>query len=250
MSHPNERKCDQLPGIHIEPPAKVLAVIRRGEVFDAQIDADHLAGFPGLWRAVHQDDVQEKHTVPSFDERCTPRTATFETPFLVVPKHGRKALSGMKERQAEGPIPLPEAENALIVVNRRRRKRGVGFALDLQGSADAGNRSNGQVGRQPKAAPDLSVADMLDLHLVTRMDLACHVGNEIAGVGKGHKCRVEFAALFWSGRKFAGNCAYGVHKGRYITRDHHIQRRLKPWKAFPPLPLKGCGIHGLKPRFW
>jgi hypothetical protein len=24
---------------------------------------------------------------------------------------------------------------------------------------------------------------------------------------------------------------------------------LKPWKAFPPLPLKGRGIHGLKPNF-
>src|SRR6266446_2550841 len=26
------------------------------------------------------------------------------------------------------------------------------------------------------------------------------------------------------------------------------QRRLKPWKAFPPLPLNGRGFHGLKPR--
>jgi len=128
----------------------------------------------------------------------------------------------MQKRQAIRPVPLTKAEDTLIVVNRGGLKRGVGFALDLHGRTDARNGSNDQVGRQAKAAAHFCVAGVLNLHLVARRNLACHVGNEVAGVGKGDKRRVEFSALLWGWRKFAGKRPYGVHRECYITYESYI----------------------------
>ena len=229
--------------------AKVFAVIRCCQVLDAQIDANDLAGRVGIWRSVYQYNMQKEHAIPPFDKRGAPRMAARQLALLVGTKHGVKMRSGVQERQTEGPISLPEAEDTLVVVHRGRRKGRVGFLGNLERSTDTRNGPNRQIGRQPKAAADFSVAGMLDDDFVARMDLTSYVRNVVAGIGKGHQRRVEFNALLWGRRKFAGNRANGVHSGHYITCEYQKQLRLKPWKAFPPLPINRRGFHGLKPRF-
>jgi hypothetical protein len=87
--------------------------------------------------------MQEERAIMPLDQRGTCRCLVLESCLLVVAQRGHKTLTVLEQGQAEGPIPLTKAEDALIIGNRRGLKRGVGFALDLQGGADAGNRSNG-----------------------------------------------------------------------------------------------------------
>ena len=63
----------------------------------------------------------------------------------------------MEQRQREGPIPLSEAEDALIVVNRRGLEGRMGFALDLECRTDPSNSPDSQIGRQPKPRPNIRV---------------------------------------------------------------------------------------------
>ena len=201
-------------------------------------------------------DVQEIGPIAAFDQRRTGGILSRETGFLMVPQGHLKACSAYGrlasrpyQRQATGPILLPKAENALIVVNRGGRKRRVGFLFDLQRGTDTGNSPNGEVGRQTEACPDIAVTRLLHLHLVGGMDLACHVRNVVAGLGKGVQCRIKRRALWWCWGQFAGHRAYSLHEESIHIFHSHTNLWLKPGKAFSPLPLKRRGIHGLKPNF-
>jgi len=216
----------------------------------AKIDAQRAGWCVGRRNGAFELDMQEERAITTLDERGTGRCLALEPPLLVVAKHGLKPCACVQERQAQGPVPFPEAENALIVVHRGGLKRRVDFALDLQSGTDMRNGANDQVGRQAKAASDLRIAGMLHLDLVTRMDLAHHIGNEVAGVCKGDKRGVEFGALLWGWRKFAGYRSYAVHRGHYITVNVTYNFGSSPGKALPPLPINRRGIHGLKPNFW
>ena len=202
-----------------------LAVIRGGEVLDAQIDANNASRLLGVWSAVHQNDVQEETSVPSFDQRSTARDTAFESTLLVVAQRRLKSRSAVEQRQAKGPVPLPKAEDTLIVVNRRGLKSRVCLGRDLERRTDTRNSPNGQVGRQAKALADVVVAGMLNLHFVTRMDRTRDVSHKVAGIGEGHKRSVQFGALLIGRHKFTGNRAYRFHKDilshAFITYNHH-----------------------------
>ena len=87
----------------------------------------------------------------------------------------------------------------------------MGFGFDLERGTHTGNGSDRQVCRQAKAFPHLMVTGMLDLDFVGGMDLACHLSNEGAGVGKGEQGRIKCRALWWCWGQFAGHGAYSLH---------------------------------------
>ena len=97
----------------------------------------------------------------------------------------------------------------------------MGLAFDLQYRTHPSDSAYGQIRRQPKPRPDIDIARMLELHLVRGVLPPCHVRNEVAGVGKSLKRCVDLSALFWRGRQFTGQCAYGLHRENvshmYIT---------------------------------
>ena len=171
-------------------------------------------------------DVQEEHAITPLDQRRTRRCVALEPSFLVVAKRGLNPLSAVQERQTEGPIPLAEAEDALIVVNRRGFKRRMGLALDLQCRTDTRNGTNGKVRRQTKAVPHVLIAGMLDLDFVARMDGASHLSDAVARVRKRGKRRVDFSALFLGWHELAGQRSYGVHRECY-----RIPRKTPPLRA-------------------
>ncbi len=206
-------------------PTECLAVIRGGEVLDAQIDANNASRLLGIWSAVHQNDVQEETSVPSFAQRSTARNTAFESALLIVAQRRLKPRSAVEQRQTKGPIPLPKAENTLIVVNRCGLKGRVHLGRDFQRRTHPRNGPNSQVGRQAEALADVVVAGMLELHLVTRMDRTRDVSHKVAGIGEGHKRSVQFGALLIGRHKFTGNRAYRFHKDiishSYITCNPH-----------------------------
>src|SRR6266699_5304243 len=102
--------------------------------------------------------MQEARAITSLHQRRTGGCLALQPSLLVVAQGGLKPCSTVQERQAKRPVPLTKAEDALIVVHRGWLKRRVGFALDLQGSTDTCNSPYGQVRRQAKAAPHISVA--------------------------------------------------------------------------------------------
>src|ERR1043165_566137 len=175
-----------------------------------------------------QGYMHEVRPITPLDQRGACRGVAFQPSFLVVAHRRLKSLATVEQGQTEGPIPLSEAEDALIIVNRRWCKGRVGFALDLECCTHTRNGTDRQIGRQPKTAAHVLIAGMLDLHLVAGMDGASHLSNKITGVRKGGQRGVEFQTLLGGWSQFAGYRAYGVHRGQYITCNHHIQPRLKP----------------------
>ncbi len=215
------------------------------DTMPAQIDTQRACA--GLWTRGHavKLDMQEERSIAALDQCRAGRRAACQSAFLVVAKDRLQALPTVKQGQTEGPIPFPEAEDALIVVNRCGRKRRMGFGFDFQDRAHPRNRPDGQVGRESEAGTDLVVAGVLDLDLVARMDVAGDVRNDVAAVGKGTERRVKVGALLGSRHQFTSKGPYGFH-----THIITYKGRLKPWKAFPLLALKCPSIRGLKPSFW
>lgn len=215
----------------------------------AKINSQCTSGGVGSGDSMFDLDMQEERAITAFDQRGTGQGLALESRLQVVAQRSRKPLSPVEQGQAEGPIPLPKAEDTLIVVNRGGLKRGVGFALDLQGGADTSNRTNGQISRQPKAAPHLSVAGMLDIDLVTRMDGAGDVSNKVAGVGKRLERRIEFGTLLRSRSKFASNRSYAVHKKQNITYEPHIQRSAQAAESVSSSASKEARLPRAKAQF-
>src|SRR5262245_12399487 len=140
-------------------------------------------------------DMQKERAIAAFDQHSTGQRLPFEPSFLVVAQCRRKAYTAVEQRQTKGPVPLAQAEDALIVINRGGRKRRVGFALDLQRGPHPSDSTDSQVCRQTKALAHLIIRLILDFDLVARMDTACHFSDEITRLGKGGQRRVEFNTL-------------------------------------------------------
>ena len=189
-------------------------------------------------------DMQEERAIAPLDQRGTGRRVPLESPLLVGTKRGSQPFPAVEQGQAEGPVPLTEAEDPLVIVHRGGLKSRMGFGLDLERCADTGNGPNRKVCRQPKAHSNFGVRGMLHLDLVARMDGACHVRNEVTGVRKSHQRCIQFDALLGGWRKFAGYRAYRVRKRYYITYDSHISSSAKAWKAFPLLGINPRSFHG------
>jgi hypothetical protein len=206
-----------------------------------EINAQGTSGL--LWPGALALDlhVYEERAIPALHEGRTGGRLAFEPSLLPGAKHRLQALSAGKQGQAEGPVPFPETEDALIVVDRGRIEGRMGFRLDLEGGTDTGNGTNRQIGRQAEALPHLAVACVLDLHLVGRVDLPDHVGNVVAGIRKGTQGRVQFGALHGSGEKLAGYGSYRFHRREYIPLIY--QPESVALEARPIFPLLG-----LKPR--
>lgn len=221
--------------------------IRRGigvnsDTASAQVNPQRAYGCRGSRRGVLELDVQHERAITALDQDSTGWRLALESPLLIVAKDGFKPLATVQQCQTKGPIPLTEAKDALVVVNRGGLKSRMDFAFDLERSTHTSDSPDSQIRRQAKLCSHVHVAGMLDLHLVAGMDAACHLGNVVTGIGKGHKSRVEFVALLGGRSEFTGYRAYGIHGGNYITCEHHIQTSAKACKAFPPLPLKRRGF--------
>ena len=202
-----------------------------GHTPSAKINAQRPSWRVGNRGRTFELDMQEERTIASFDQRGTGRGVALKPPFLVVTKRGLKPHAMIEQRQAKGPVPRAEAEDALVIVNRGGLEGRVRSGFDLQCRTHPRNGPNRQVGRQAKAAAHLHVAGMLHFDFVTRMDSTGHVGNEVAGVCKGYKGRIKFGSLLAGWRKFAGYRSYGVHRGPYITYEYHRQKSAKAMES-------------------
>jgi hypothetical protein len=215
----------------------------------AQIDAQRARGC--LWKRsrTFELDMQEVRAIAALAQRGTRGSVAFESSLLVVTKRRVKPCTTVEQRQREGPVPFPEAEDTLIIVNRCGLKARMRLALDLQGRTDTSNGAYRQICRQSKLRPHIGVAGMLELHLVGGVLPPCDVRNEVAGVCKGDKRRIDLSALLWGWRQFTRQCAYRLHREiishMYVT----YKGRLKPEKAFPRLGINPRRFHGLKPTF-
>ena len=176
-----------------------------------QVNTQHAHGALPSWRWRFDLDVQEEGAIAAFDQRGTGGRLSLEPGFLIVPQGGLKAFAATDQRQAEGPIPFSEAEDALIVVNGGRGKRRVGFGFNLQGGTDTGNGANGEIGGQAEALPHLAVTGVLHLHLVSGMDAACQVGDVVAGVRESNQRRAQRRALGGCWNQFTDHRTYSLH---------------------------------------
>ena len=212
--------------------APVLIVAGVGNIGAAQVHAKDISGLSRCGRRTFELDMQEVGAIAALDQRGTRGHVAFQSALLVVAKRGFEPCTLVQERQAERPIPFPETEDTLVVVNRRGLKGRMGSGFHLQRGTDTGNGAYRQIGRQAELCPDIRVAGVLHLHLVRGVLPPCHVRNEVAGVGKGDKRRVNLSALLWGGRQFTGKCAYGLHRGKlYHICTSHVQTAAKAWKS-------------------
>src|SRR5262249_30665682 len=134
-----------------------------------------------------------------------------------------RAYSGVGSRQWPCPRWLAHSSHQWHQIRQQARKPpsyARQRACALYCDATEKNKSIGRRNRSFKDGigdvKSRSIGDKLHFHLIARMDLACHVSNKVAGIGKGDKRRVECGALLWGWREFAGQRAYGVHMDHYI----------------------------------
>ena len=189
----------------------VLIIAGVGNVRASQVHAQDISAVSARWRLACDLDMHVVGTIAAFDQRGTGGLLTFQAALLVRTKDGRKAFSTTQERQADGPVPCPKAEDTLIIVNGGGLERRVRFALDLERGTDTGNGTNSEIGRQTEACPYLAVTGMLHLHLIGGVLAPGHVGNVVAGIRKGDKRRIEVDDLLWCWGQFTGHGSYSLH---------------------------------------
>lgn len=227
----------------------VLIIAGVGNINTPQINTQYILGLSRGRSRAGQLDMQEERTILTLDQDGAGRCLAFESGLLPLAQDRIQPCAVVEQGQTEGPVPLPKTEDALIVVNRGRGKGRMGFCRNLEGCAYACNGPNGQIGRQPKTCPHIRIAGMLDLHFIRGMFPPCDIRNEVAGIGKRAKRGVEFGGLLRGWCQLAGYGARRFHSAEYITYERHMQKAAEAWQAFPPLPLKRRGFHGLKPYF-
>lgn len=236
-------ECGPQPTIAITPsrqllPTPVLIITGVGNVSTPEIDAQDISRLSGHSGSALHLDMQEEGAIPALDQGGTRGRLALQPLLLLLPQDRFQALPTVEQRQTQGPVPRTKTADALVVVHRRRSKRGVGGALDFQRCADTRNRPDGQISGQPKLRPHINIAGMLELHLVRGVLPPRHVSNPVAGIGKGKQRGIKLRALLWGRSEFAGDRAYGVHGGYDITREHHPSTSAKASQAVPPLPVK------------
>jgi len=160
--------------------AMPLGIVAGGrDLGDPKIDTKEIVGLNRIGRFPVELDVQEESALPLHQLGGGGLDSLEHLP-LVRAGLGVDTLAGIKQRQANGPVPLTEGEDASIVGDRCRLEFRVCFLGDLESGAHASDRANGQVGGEPERLADFVVAGPLDQDLVGRMLAAGHVGNVVA----------------------------------------------------------------------
>src|SRR5262249_18783925 len=119
---------------------------------------------------------------------------------------------------AECPVPFAEIEDLGIVIDAGGSELGVGLFRDLERGADAGDSSDGQVGREAKGPSNLRIAGVLHLDLVGRMDGPTDFGDSVAGGSECGERGVDLVDLIGSRIEFAADGSYALHG----VRLYHI----------------------------
>lgn len=196
------------------------------------------------WSLIFELDVQEVAAISTPDQGGAGWLAALQRFPLVIPQNSIKSLSGAEQGQAKGPVCFAEGENPLVVVNAGGIESGVDFFLNLEGSTDASDGANGEVGRKFEPSANFSVREVLEDNLVTCLFPPGNVSEVVAGIRERLQRVVNLDGLFWSRDEFTDYGPYSVHKEFLSLVTNPGKGRSQ--KAFPPPVLKSHVIYGLK----
>lgn len=217
--------------------AELLAVGQRGDVANAEINAEGGSGF-GNFVGVLDDDVDEP-LMALFDDRCSSRTLPNESVSLKLSEDKRDMNATADGGERNSLVLSAIIEYAGIVVDtcwqefRRIPPPMLTCGQCLRNSA---NGADNEVGGKPTGFLNRFVGQMMNLDIVMRSVLNGHSKNVVASIRKYPAGLVKRFRHYGCWSHFAFNCSL-AHGDIYSIMCLLCQEKLED--GIPPSPLGG-----------
>ncbi len=180
------------------------------------------AGFQlSLLRQVCRFDiyVDVVSAILSLGECCAFGVLALEQALLIVTDFQFEASPSFEQRQADGPIPLPEREGPTVEVNRGGTKYPHPLTFFFGSFAMCCypcDRPDGQISRQAKAVAHLMVGQYLNSDRVCDFLWQRSV-YEVTGVCKCQECCINVLRQFGQGFKLTSYCLHWLGLFTFFT---------------------------------
>jgi len=224
---------------------ELIVVFSRGDVDHAEIDAHEVSR--GDRCGLRDVNCYQQEPLAVMAEYQVSLPLGMGEPLGLVLAHDDGDEHAAIQRQQAHSVDALEAHDSLVIGDRGvLAELGLDALVPLVRGADSFDRQLGHLGGQSEPLPDFLVGEVADLELVRFLASETLGGDPVAGLVEPFDDRAERSRLFDVGQEL--DLDRELHDPGIVDFAQTIKNGLKPWKTFPPLPLKWRGFHGLKPR--
>gem|GEM_PF-3163350 len=225
---------------------KVLSSRCVGNVSSAQVNPQTISWGQWFGRFRFDLNLNMVSAIIALNQGCRSWFQAFQQVSLIVADRQRALLPAIQHRQANTPIFCSKSKDPSIVVNACWIETFRQCLFDsgcLAVGANTGNRSNGQIRRQPEQSPNRVVDDLLNCRPIRHLRRSFKI-DPSASIRKSLECCINFLHLFGRGVELTGYRQHLVH-AHIITHPQRINTEDKQWNSLK----KPSSRTGLLPNF-